>query len=766
MSAIQDLRVMWLLNHTSARRFEIPMLKRVGISRIFLPKLIPENNNFRSSTVDWSEDDGLDIPAAELEVLNAQNWYRDPSAEAISIANKYFDVAFFILHDSELLRRIASGFKGVAIWRAYGLDSSLTYGDLLRACNADWCIRRLGRRFYFGEAYAHLGDVEGELIRRRRCFLPLGLSDCNLLDNWKGSERHIYFVCPEVGFNPYYRRVYDEFRRDFDGLRYVVAGAQPVAVHDPNVLGFVTSEEHAYNMAQSRVMFYHSREPNHIHYHPFEAIRAGMPLVFMGGGMLDRMGGLGLPGRCQTVAEARRKIERILNDDWELIERIRSSQTVLLEEMRAERCEPAWRDGFARIAEELTQWRAEQEQRPKIVRRKRIAVILPVEYRGGTLRGAQVLARALHLGSRQWGEDADVVFFYPDDQAAYPASEFSGLSPEILRRPFRWKRLTASEARRAMRYAGYESWEPTAEHYIIPDDGMRQGGDCDLWLIVSDRLLSPLLPVRPFMVMVYDYLQRYEAVLPSGVDAPFIAAARSAERVLVTTEFTYRDALQYAGVDPRKIAKVPVLPPEFTCQQPLEPEPEVQSEGYFIWTTNSAPHKNHVRAAEALQIYYEDLGGELKCRITGVNTANMLASDQPHLKAMAGVFARSKRLRDMVDWLGELPDSEYRRTLARSRFLWHAGRVDNGTFSVIEAACCGVPALSSNYPAMREMDTHFSLNLAWMDADDPRDMAEQIKMMEKSACERRALLPTAAVLRSAGLESHAHAYWKEVRGCL
>ena len=76
----------------------------------------------------------------------------------------------------------------------------------------------------------------------------------------------------------------------FSCFDYTIGGAQPVQVNDKNVIGFVTREQHEFNMRQHRVMYYHSAEPNHIHYHPFEAVRAGMPLVFMADGMLDSMG--------------------------------------------------------------------------------------------------------------------------------------------------------------------------------------------------------------------------------------------------------------------------------------------------------------------------------------------------------------------------------------------------------------------------------------------------------------------------------------------
>ena len=46
-------------------------------------------------------------------------------------ANKYFDVAFFILQRSEMLASVTRHFAGAAIWRAYGLDASVSYSGIL-----------------------------------------------------------------------------------------------------------------------------------------------------------------------------------------------------------------------------------------------------------------------------------------------------------------------------------------------------------------------------------------------------------------------------------------------------------------------------------------------------------------------------------------------------------------------------------------------------------------------------------------------------------
>ncbi|KRD42161.1 glycosytransferase [Acidovorax sp. Root275] len=766
MSSRSPLRVMWLLNHTSARKFEISMLKRIGVEQIFLPKSYPDDPRFRSASVDYSEDDLLEIPKDDLEILNKTDWYAGGDENSWRLANKYFDVVFIIFYSLDIFQSVSKHFYGAVVWRVFGTQQPMTYGKIIAYYGGERVLKRLGKRFYFGEAYSHLADQEPSHLRDRRCYLPLGMLDIGFENAWKGECKKILFVCPDIAFNDYYKKTYESFCKDFGDFPYMVSGAQPVAIADPHVLGFVSGPEHHRNMVQARVMFYQSRESHHIHYHPFEAVRIGMPLVFMSGGMLDRLGGDKLPGRCSTIREARAKIERILGDDWKFIEEICSTQRVLLSAMDPQNMVQLWREGFQRIAADLEASREKMQSRPIAISRKRVAVILPVGYRGGSLRGALLLAKALYLGSRQAGEPVDVVFLHLDESATYSDADFDELPEGVLRRPYSWKTLTASQALRAMRYAGFSKWEPAANQYIVPNDGIQQLQDCDLWLVVSDRLSCPLLPLKSSVLMVFDYLQRYEPVISKGTDHAFLMAARAADRVLVTTDFTWRDAIQYAGLEPGKVRKVPMLAPEFPVmkvEQVASPRP---SEDYFLWTTNAAAHKNHVNAARALEIYYGELGGHLNCRVTGVNTQGLRSGEGSHIQAMAEVFDRSEILDKRVRWCGELPDLAYRELLRGALFLWHAGRIDNGTFSVVEAACLGVPSLSSDYPAMREMDAQFSLGLSWMDPASPRDMAMQLKQMEHEAMARRARLPTIQQLSVQSVEALAPFYWKEVRACL
>lgn len=759
---MKTLRVLWLLNHTTLRKFEVDQLKALGVNEIFMPKSFPYDEGNLSASVDFSFDAALTIPKDQLDVLNAQDWYAGPCEEAWRIANLYFDVAIVGFFPTQIKSAVRH-FKGAIVLRVFGLSKGYSYSQLFYEEAEESLVRSIkamGARFWFGAGYDHLKDSEQNFLASRNCYLPVGLKGEATPDLWEGTLKKILFVCPRIGSSPYFENIYKSFIHDFSGSEYTIGGAQPIAVPDKNVLGFVSAEEHEYNMRQHRVMFYHSTEPNHIHYHPFEAIRAGMPLLFMAGGMLDKMGGIGLPGRCKTVAEAKAKTKQLMSGDQKLIQNIRESQMVLLEPMKAKNCEQAWQAGFKKVLAELETIKKESVERP--VRRKRIAVIVPVEYRGGSLRGAKLVANALYHGSRQMGEAVDVVFLHLNSAESYPPEEFMDLESEISIRSYKWNVLDAMPARRAMRYSGHEGWEPKCPRYLVIDDGINNLQDCDVWLVISDRLNGPLLPMRPSILMVYDYLQRYVPILPLGADQPYIDAARAASKVLVTTAFTQQDALNYAGVPTNKVFKLPMLAPDFSRVKGSFAD----RSNYFLWTTNTAIHKNHLNAVNALKFYYEELGGVLECRITGVNTKGLFKSKLPHLKPLNDVLGKSRLLKKNVNLLGELPDRNYQSELAGAAFLWHAGTIDNGTFSVVEAAGLGVPSLSSDYPAMREIDQQFSLGLSWMKSDKPKQMASQLKEMELSYLERRNALPSSDVLAEQSVEKLANAYWQVVRECV
>jgi glycosyltransferase involved in cell wall biosynthesis len=759
------LRVMWLLNYTSIREAEISMLKEAGVTEIFLPKKYPSDLKFKNLSVDFSEDSGLSIPAADLEILNDTDWYDSPSSLAWELANRYFEILFFILTPSgKAFKNIVDNFKGSVILRAYGESGLISYSKQLKEFeihSSKNLIESLGNRFWFAQAYPHLCNSESDYLARRSISLPLPFPEKVMCNEWKGTSKKVLFFCPDIVIDKYSGQAYLNFISDFKNLPSVIGGTQSIQVNNSAVLGHLSPDKLKKTICQMRVVFCYKAEQDPIYHNIFEAIRLGIPVIFMADGLLDNLAGKRLPGSCRSIAEARRKISNILNDDWGLINRIQQSQIELIDSINSSACINSWNSGLSQIRESLNDWCSIQF--PVSKQKKRIAVIVPIPYGGGSLRGAKLLAQSIAVGSTQMEESVDVVLGYLEGSIDNEKLEFSEFNNSVKTRVYRWSILTPDEAFRSMAYAGLE-FTPSAETYQIPNDGMNQFLDCDLWIFISDRLENPVLPIRPYICMVYDYLQRFEAILSSYFADRILNASYNSQQVFVTTNFTRQQAINYAGIPTEKVLRLPMLVPEFHVNN--QKEEDRNNPNYFVWTTNLAPHKNHQKAFEALRIYYESLDGKLSCHVTGVNTARLLKTDLPHLKALNNLWSSSQLLRSRVKFLGELPDLIFQKKLFGSAFLWHPARMDNGTFSVIEAAYLRVPSLSSDYPAMREIDSQFSLNLDWMDPYDSQNMALQLKKMETQYNDRREKLPDEDQLKEQSLENLSSTCWDVIRTCL
>jgi glycosyltransferase involved in cell wall biosynthesis len=757
----ETIRALWLLNHRTARAFDVQMLRAQGVDEVFTPKSFPIDPRWVSADVDYGLDATLTIPPDDLAVLNAADWYGGADEAAWAIANRHFRIAFIGFHLDQFAD-VTRHFASTVLLRAWGhFSTTAFYSDFLyRGLGIPFVdrIRDMGDRFWFAPAYESLSSIEHDFVTRRTCFLPLGMPDTTVMNTWRGDDARIFFVCPQIGTEVYYSTQYQIFRKHFAGLPYTIGGAQPVAVPDPNAVGYVPRDVHEENMRRFRLMFYSGMHPYHVHYHPFEAVRAGMPLVFMAGSLLDELGGKSLPGRCRTFKEARRKVERLLAGDKALAAELRGTQPRLLEKMRPAYCAPIWKRNFAPVLATLRPTGplpARPRSRPKI------AVLIVAAYRGGTLRAAKSIANALRIGSERAGEPADIVLGYLDLVLLYPDSEFRDLPPEVSRRAYQWQILERHAAQRILRYRGHDT-ELDEAAYCLPNDHANNFLDCDFWVLISDRFNLPLLPLKPHAMVIFDYIQRYHPILGDGGDISYLRAARNAAAVLVTTKFTRMDAAQYAGIDSRRIRLVPHILPEFPDLQPAE----ALEEQYFVWPTNITVHKNHFNSMLALHLYYAEFGGTLKCYITGVNTPELFSGKHPHLVREKEMFELQPSLQDNLLVKGELPDPVYQKTVAGARFLWHTASLDNGTFAAIEAASFGVPILSTRYPAMEEMNKDYDLNIAWCDPNDARDMAVALKRMEAQVDELRKGLPSKASLEAKGLDFAAQAYWQAVRECL
>lgn len=742
-------RVMWLLNHGAARKFEIPMLKRLGFNEIFLPKSYPCDIRFRSASVDYTEDQYLTIPEHELAILNAQDWYSGPSREAWGIANKYFQILFFILHDQDLLRSISRNFKGVAIWRAYGLDKTLRYSILLEFSNSTRFvdgfryIEKLGNRFVFGQAYSHLHTIEKPLLSSKKLDFPAGLDNCEVDDQWIGTNKTVFFVCPEIGFSSYYQQVYNEFHQHFGHLPYAIAGSQPIKIEDKHILGFVTKEEHARNMREMRVMFYHSTEPNHIHYHPFEAIRAGMPLVFMAGGILDTFGGKDLPGRCRTIQEAQEKIARILADDYPLIESIRRTQPILLEPMREDTCYPTWYASMQQVQRLL----ADPAELPQKTAH-RIAFFVSTNTARNRFE-VNSLACMLFDGAEKAGKKLEIIIGYFTEGGTQWYEKEEGDLSFVQYRPFTWKKLDHRAAFRALTYAGFPRMLSDGDYYV-PDDGINNFLDCQLWIFQAAGMKFPLLPIRPYIMNVFDYAPGFSVDGHRVFSPNVICNGYTAEAIFTLSDNLAKSLVKFIGLPERKVNQCALLPLDS-----YERKRNIKDKSQFLWFIELASGQH---ALEALRIYYNQMQGALECCIIGCSKKELA-------DYYADAFTWCEQ-ESLISFKKAFSVPMYQKAFAQAQFIWHPVAKPRDWFMAIEATQEQVPFLACEDEGLRKLSNDFSLQIVWMPGTSPMMMAEALKMMENTSVDREENVNSFISQSKESIDKAKYLYWEQIEECL
>jgi glycosyltransferase involved in cell wall biosynthesis len=756
----EPLRALWLVNDRAALRSDASMLRASGFAGVQVPGAVPGTLQFRGTSVACESGPALDLPAAEREILARTDWYRPLSGEVWELVNRRFAVLGFRPYGGDLLRQILRRFDGMIVLRGLGLSGGESYGSRIERLTRGRglaMVESLGSRFAFAVAHRELSDLEPEPLRNRAVYLPVELPPVTRAGDGIPEDRPILlFPCPDLNASPHRRSQYEEFLGHFGQVPHLVLGPQAIAVQDARVLGRSPEGLQA-DLRRGRVLIHDGRDPAAVESDPLEAMRAGVPVVFLGGGLLDRISGGSLPGRVGNWAEAVPLVGRLLRGDRAESARIRDAQSGFVRRFAPEAVREAWRRSGGLLGGLRSPPRIARAGEARRVRK--VAVFLPEKYLGGTVRATRAIAESIARGARAAGTRVRVVLAPLDIPGYYPTGCWEGLDSDVELRPACWRSLPAGTAAVASRLAGLA---PAGTETIVPEDGHANYLDCDAWVVVSDRVTAPILNVRPVAMFVFDCIRRYLAGEADPLGS--ILAKRFADRLIVTSEATRLDLVQFASIPSEDIRTVPPVLPESCTLRPADPaQPRG---GHFLWGTNMGPHKNHRVAVEALARYYGQLDGRLRCVVTGVDSHRIGEPGSPAAaewaKAMNDVPAFRRRVR-LKGYLGE---RVLDRVLSRAAFFWNPAIVDNGTFTAVEAACRGVFTVSSDYPAMRELAGRLGMDPIWTPSWDSNAVAEALKAGEEAVLRRRGPEIDAARLALHRPEGIAGRYWEVVEEML
>ena len=762
-------RILWLLNHTTLRDFEVPMLLDMGFE-VFTPKIYQFEYGDLSASVTWEYDSSLSIPTEDLEFLNQCDMYADRIPErAVDIINKYFGIAIFGAFVPQI-SMLVNCFQGVLVFQAFGLDQSINYTKLFGYRNPSLlnAICKLNDRFWFGATYENLPEVECNYFKKQYVYLPIGLKRDTVNSIWVGGDERILFIGPKINTNTYYRNVYKSFKRDFGMIPHVIGGAQMIPVpDDPAVVGFLPKEEYEYNMRHLAAMFYHSQEPRHLHYHPLEAVVNGMPLVFMAGGMLDNIGGKDLPGRCTTIVQARDMLKRLSRGDSALARKIVERQGCLLNTFRKDFCKRYWVKAFERFQSISA---SDQTQHAKTIFKCKVAIVVPAEYTGGVLDFSIRLALAIHQGAVNLGDQIEIVFYHLDLPVYQEKNYFKSLRKAGIRvQKYRWVFKQNEWFSTLSAIKGYENEILPQCGYVV-EDGIQNLQDFDYCIFTCDRMPYPSFPVTPYGIVVHDVIQRY---VPEMFDMSYEVYRRlnndRADDIVVTTPYMAATVINYFGLPREKVTQIPPL---------YEVIDEKSTNGlvnrkddYFIWPTNTSIHKNHIKALEALSKYYAK-GGKLKCYVTGAQTnsfsphfqrSESVGMESDYVKKVRERIKSDKNLKNFLKIMGELERGIYLDYLADAKFVFHPGYADNGNGSSVEALQLGVPTVTTQYPPMEYINNLMDAHMTLFDSSDPDDMADKLLYMEENASIIAKDLPSRQELEPFLLEGQSVEIYKIIR---
>jgi hypothetical protein len=334
--------ILYVLGHKTLTDFEVPILieQHQGV-------LICKNHNSLAKTESlfndvYKYDYSLqNISEEELNKINKIDWYSNKkvSNEIIDILNHKFKCIFItLLTNGELLNQLISNYKGKIYYRLFGLGGNNSSYKPLLDMNKSINIKYI---FSYQEIYnfeISLNSNNNFFNSNNSYVIPLGVPDniFNYENIYNPLKNKLCFVCSKIRTCPYYTNVYNEFITNVGKkYNYILLGKNNENINDANKMNNLNDDDYYKTMSQCKLLYYHSKERRHLHYHPLEAIVIGIPVIFYEESLLNSYLN-NSPGKCKTIEDVCSKINRIFSNDIEFINKIILEQNKVIPLLKRE----------------------------------------------------------------------------------------------------------------------------------------------------------------------------------------------------------------------------------------------------------------------------------------------------------------------------------------------------------------------------------------------------------------------------------------------
>jgi hypothetical protein len=185
--------------------------------------------------------------------------------------------------------------------------------------------------FSYPEIYEFEKSFDNFFNDNNSYIVKLGLSNNiinKIINTYSPINNKICFINSKINNCSYYTNIYNDFINNFKEYDYLLLGKNN-NINNINILNNLNDDEYYKKIAECKLMYYHGKEPRHLHYHPLEGIIIGIPVIFHKESLLSSYLSNSL-GKCNDIIEIKNKINRILNNDVDFIKNIIDEQNKII----------------------------------------------------------------------------------------------------------------------------------------------------------------------------------------------------------------------------------------------------------------------------------------------------------------------------------------------------------------------------------------------------------------------------------------------------
>ncbi|WP_085524177.1 hypothetical protein [Tuberibacillus sp. Marseille-P3662] len=324
-------RIFWLCTHQTLRYEEVPLLMEAGAEVIpglgesFWLKYDPDYENETARLYPhWRK--SCTLPTHIVEKLRRIDILGKKGAltpEEASFFNQWVDV-IFISNYPEILGNVSKWFQGYVVFRVFGHGDYTTYTEQLRRLNVNIDQVVANDKYVWSPILSSLGKRELPQLSKNKFYLNAFVSQERLGFQWAKDQSQPYLstTISYLDGNPQAREIYEDFAERFGDIPYVVLGKNSkhaVKGLSDKVLGHLNDQQFFSKIAHSRMFVYFGLGSNyHLHYTPIEAIKMGVPVVFL------EQSGLAQEARDHSVSRAKLKTIGMCSNPQEMKQFVQS----------------------------------------------------------------------------------------------------------------------------------------------------------------------------------------------------------------------------------------------------------------------------------------------------------------------------------------------------------------------------------------------------------------------------------------------------------